>query len=99
MLFFHNFTDSFKIQTKEWFNDECKNAKRSYMHALKHYKLQKTDLSRCGCCHYKKENKRLVKSLRNSYYNRKMSDIEDLRLSSPKDFWNFSKRLTTMEVY
>ena len=71
---------------KEWFDEECIKAKKSYLKVLKEFKIFKTEIWRERYSHEKKIYKQLVKRKRKQHHRKLIENIEILKSAKPKDF-------------
>ena len=72
-----SFVDTPSCNNAEWFDNECTNAKNSYLDALRVFNNCKTDVS----SEQKMINKRLLNKKKCSYKHRRLEEFEKLRLS------------------
>ena len=87
-----SFVDTPSCNNGEWFDNECTNAKNSYLDALRVFNNCKTAVSRE---YYSKQNmiyKRLVNKKKCSYKHRRLEDIEKFKLSKPRAFWKYFRK-------
>ena len=77
----------------DWFDSECLNAKNRYINAMNSYNCEKTDVRRKEFCTMKQLYKTMINRKRRSFELNKVKEIESLRHSKPRQFWNlFRKR-------
>lgn len=90
-----SFLDKSLINNKEWFDVECTIARNCYLQALRVFNKSKNDANREYFCTCKKKYKDLCRRTRRRYELKKISDIEQLRFSKPKQFWKYFKKRST----
>ena len=82
----------------EWFDTECKNAKHTYRESLKVFDYSKTELSKRDMYIKKAYYKKIVKRKKALYKNKCVTEIENMRKSSPKEFWKLFKKKKPKET-
>ncbi|KAL4219933.1 hypothetical protein ACF0H5_020345 [Mactra antiquata] len=76
----------------EWFDHECKIAKTDYHKSILVFNTCKTDLARINMIELKTKYKKLIKSKKRKFEFERLNQIQNLRHSKPKDFWNLFRR-------
>jgi exonuclease III len=80
------------VNDKEWFDNECLQAKQRYVEAQRVFKRLKSDYSRNQFCSLKSEYKTLVKKKRQAFKAKQLLKIEKLKNSKPREFWQYFKK-------
>ena len=75
----------------DWFDTECTEVRSVYVDALRVFNALKTPDSIHDLCTKKLHNKSLLHKKKSAYYRLKMYEIENLKKSNPKQFWQYVK--------
>ena len=81
-----------QVKQAEWFHNECFIAKKKYVESRNIFDAFHSVQNRIKMCEDKNAYKNLIKKKRNQqkYINRKK--IENMRFSSPREFWKLFKK-------
>jgi len=86
------FQDESIVKNKDWFDKDCRISRGRYLHALRTYNFTKNNTNREYYCQCKKSYKDLCKRKRRQSELKRISEIEKLRFSKPKQFWKYFKK-------
>jgi hypothetical protein len=84
-----------KSRQKEWFDDDCKVARRTYLSDKNYYRRNKTDTNFQSMVSSGKSYKKMINKKIKSYQDNINKRILGLKSSDPKAFWNLLNRYCT----
>ena len=87
----HVHFSSTRSERKDWFDEECIDARNVYLASLHTFNENKSSCNRENLCERKRLYKSIVSKKRNANYRKKMQTIENLRKRKPKEFWKHFK--------
>ena len=92
------FVDSPTYKHADWFDNECFNARKTYLEALRVFNDCNSEASRLHFCECKSNYKKIIRKKKYIFKIKKLQDIENLKRSKPKEFWkHFKKKNTKVE--
>ena len=74
-----------------WFDSDCRNARKEYLDALKVFNHSKSDTNRLLLCDRKHLYKQLIQKKKAQFKLKRVREIENLRMKSPRTFWKYFK--------
>ena len=81
----------------DWFDDECKVAKRNYLLSLYDYNNQKNVQTRETMCDKKSIYKNIIRKKKNTFTRTRLKEIANIRHKSPKQFWTLFSKISTKQ--
>ena len=88
----NDFSEKQLCKDSDWFDNDCPKARQQYKNALNLFNRNRSDFNRQQFCKLKKDYKKLCRQKRKNYENVKIAQICDVKISNPKQFWNFFKK-------
>ena len=83
------------MKQSKWFDEDCYIAKKKCVETRNTYMLLQTEQNRINMCENKASYKRLIKRKKNHFKYLEKKEIENLRYSSPREFWKLFKNTKT----
>jgi hypothetical protein len=77
-----------KSGAKPWFNKECEDRRKEYLHVKNQFAISKTLVLRQGMRNLNKEYKKTPRKAYNDYYAELNKKLRNLKRTNPKVFWS-----------
>lgn len=76
----------------KWFDNDCRQAKYQYLQALKTFNYCKSQVTENYCVIVRKVIKNLISRRKKTFENKKLAEIEKLKLARPHQLCKYFKK-------
>ena len=88
-----HFNDKTSTNSKPWFNNHCRQARKKYHLARRIYIMNKTHPNQEELLATSRNYKREINKIITNYKRMMRNNLKQMKQKSPKDFWNYVNSL------